>query len=419
MAKEELKKNLASKYQGNIYSEFSSLYCTGPYFFPELTPKLCLTSSFQSHQNNQTTKVTNSSSTPGTFKFDRRSSASSSLVSSFRSKSKVFKLLKSNDSESVSQTDQENVQNNNNGKKNSDDFINNGENNDIDYNDDVYEDDDDSQSGQDEKLHLIVCVHGLDGNSGDLRLVRTYLELALPGAKMDFLMSEHNQENTFDDIEVLTRQLIKEINTHIDTYGIDPFRISFIGHSLGNLIIRSAVSHEDFRKYVDKLYTYLSLSGPHLGTLYNSSGLINMGIWIMQKWKKSGSLLQLSLKDNQELYKTFLYKLSTKPSLEYFKHILLVASPQDRYAPYHSARIEMCKAALKDTTYGNVFKDMVNNILKPIVNNPNITFKRFSAFHTLPGGTSNFIGRAAHIAHIDSELFVEKLILVSVAKYFR
>ena len=34
----------------------------------------------------------------------------------------------------------------------------------------------------------------------------------------------------------------------------------------------------------------------------------------MQKWKNSGSLLQLSLKDHSELKKTFLYKLSTKPS---------------------------------------------------------------------------------------------------------
>jgi hypothetical protein len=38
--------------------------------------------------------------------------------------------------------------------------------------------------------------------------------------------------------------------------------------------------------------------------------------------------------------------------LEYFKNILLLASPQDRYVPFHSARIEVCKAALKDTAYG-------------------------------------------------------------------
>lgn len=31
------------------------------------------------------------------------------------------------------------------------------------------------------------------GNSADLRLVKTYLELGLPGAHIDFLMSERNQ----------------------------------------------------------------------------------------------------------------------------------------------------------------------------------------------------------------------------------
>jgi len=41
--------------------------------------------------------------------------------------------------------------------------------------------------------------------------------------------------------------------------------------------------------------------------------------------------------------------------LEYFKNILLIASPQDRYVPFHSARIEICKAALKDTVYGLFF----------------------------------------------------------------
>lgn len=53
-------------------------------------------------------------------------------------------------------------------------------------------------------IHLIVCVHGLDGNSADLRLVRTYLELGLPGANLEFLMSERNQGDTFSDFETMT-----------------------------------------------------------------------------------------------------------------------------------------------------------------------------------------------------------------------
>ena len=82
----------------------------------------------------------------------------------------------------------------------------------------------------------------------------------------------------------------------------------------------------------------------------------------------------MSLKDHVDPKQTYLYNLSKKPSklkktsfdwdwwiydfyyyflgLEFFKNILLIASPQDRYVPYHSARIEVCKAALKDTAYG-------------------------------------------------------------------
>ena len=105
--------------------------------------------------------------------------------------------------------------------------------------------------------------------------------------------------------------------------------------------------------------------------------------------------------------------------LEYFKNILLIASPQDRYVPYHSARIELCKAALKDTVHGSIYVEMINNLLGPIVRQPSITFVRYNAFHNIQSSTNNFIGRAAHIAILDSELFVEKLVLVSAAKYFK
>ncbi|CAF3479267.1 unnamed protein product [Adineta steineri] len=269
------------------------------------------------------------------------------------------------------------------------------------------------------ETHLIVCLHGLDGNSGDLRLVKTYLNLCLPSEQLDFLMSSSNQSSTFDDIDIMAKQLIEEIDLHIDRYDLKPHRISFIGHSLGNLIIRAAVSHTNFEHYRPILYTFLSLSGPHLGTLFNTSGLVNMGMWLMQKWKKSCSLSQMSFKDHIDPKETYLYKLSKKPCLEFFKNILLVASPQDRYVPFHSSRIEVCKAALKDTVYGSIYLQMINNLLEPILRNPSITFVRYNAFHSIPAGTNNIIGRAAHIAILDSELFVEKLILVSAAKYFK
>ncbi|XP_041358704.1 protein FAM135A-like [Gigantopelta aegis] len=272
----------------------------------------------------------------------------------------------------------------------------------------------------DEGIHLIVCVHGLDGNSADLRLIRTYIEMALPGYKLEFLMSERNQQDTFAEFEIMTNRLVDEIQSFIDIYGLKLARISFVGHSLGNIIIRSALSRPQLAHLLPKMYTFLSLSGPHLGTLYNNSGLVNMGMWFMQKWKKSGSLLQLSLKDHPDPRQSFLYRLSKKKVFEHFKHVLFVGSNQDRYVPYHSSRVEYCKQAQRDTSsMGLVYKEMVENILRPIIQTPTCKLIRYDVFHALPSTANTMIGRAAHIAVLDSEIFIEKFFTVAVLKYLK
>lgn len=68
----------------------------------------------------------------------------------------------------------------------------------------------------------------------------------------------------------------------------------------------------------------------------------------MQKWKKSGSLLQLAMKDSSDVRRSFMFRLSQKSNLQRFKHVLLCGSVKDRYVPLHSARIELCKAADRD-----------------------------------------------------------------------
>ncbi|KAL6473801.1 hypothetical protein MHYP_G00173620 [Metynnis hypsauchen] len=268
-------------------------------------------------------------------------------------------------------------------------------------------------------IHLVVCVHGLDGNSADLRLVKTFIELGLTGSRLDFLMSERNQTDTFADFDTMTDRLLDEIIQHIQLYNLTVGRISFIGHSLGNVIIRSVLTRPRFRCYLSKLHTFLSLSGPHLGTLFNSSTLVSTGLWLMQKLKKSGSLLQLTFRDHPDPRQTFLYTLSQKPGLQFFRNVVLVASPQDRYVPFHSARIEMCRTALRDRTTGPVYTEMINNLLQPLLDAPNCRLIRQNVFHALPNTANTLIGRAAHIAVLDSELFLEKFLLVTGLNYFK
>ncbi|CAH8493803.1 unnamed protein product [Dicrocoelium dendriticum] len=269
-------------------------------------------------------------------------------------------------------------------------------------------------------VHLVICVHGLDGNSSDLRLVRVYLQLALPDCQLEFLMSECNQQDTFAGFDTMRDNLVDEIIAFIDDLEEPPLRISFIGHSMGCVLVRAALLSPRFHPYVSKLHTFLSLSGPHLGTVYNSSGLVNMGMWVMQKWKKSESLAQLRLRDCPDLRNTYMYRLSASEGLDLFRYVLLVSSPQDRYVPYHSTRIELCKAAVRDSSsLGIVYMEMVTNLLQRLIKSPRTTVVRYDIHYYQGTSANNLIGRAAHIAVLDSETFLEKFICVSAAKYFR
>lgn len=73
-------------------------------------------------------------------------------------------------------------------------------------------------------------------------------------------------------------RLVAEILNHFKSNGSSPSRISFVAHSLGTIVVRTALSRPQLGFIIPRLHTYLSLSGPHLGILFNNSGLVNMGM---------------------------------------------------------------------------------------------------------------------------------------------
>ena len=62
---------------------------------------------------------------------------------------------------------------------------------------------------------------------------------------------------------------------------------------------------------------------------------------------------------------------------------------------------------------------MVRNIMNPVINSTDTTLVRYDIHHALPNTANSLIGRAAHIAVLDSELFIEKFLVVTGLKYFR
>ncbi|KAL6543305.1 hypothetical protein OROHE_010825 [Orobanche hederae] len=284
------------------------------------------------------------------------------------------------------------------------------------------------QSGR--VLKIVVFVHGFQGHHLDLRLIRNQWLLIDP--KVEFLMSEANEEKTSGDFREMGQRLAQEVVSFIKkkmdkasrSGVLTTIKLSFVGHSIGNIILRTALTDNIMEPYLRYLHTYLSVSGPHLGYLYSSNSLFNGGLWLLKKLKGTPCIHQLTFTDDPDLQNTFLYNLCKQKTLEHFKNIILFSSPQDGYVPYHSARIEMCPASSGDySKKGKAFLEMLNDCLDQI-RAPSSEHRLFMRCDvnfdiSLQGRNLNtIIGRAAHIEFLESDIFA-KFIMWSFPDLFR
>ncbi|KAG8388639.1 hypothetical protein BUALT_Bualt02G0146300 [Buddleja alternifolia] len=268
------------------------------------------------------------------------------------------------------------------------------------------------------------------GHHLDLRLVRNQWLLLDP--KTEFLMSQANEEKTSGDFREMGQRLAQEVVSFVKkkmdkasrSGVLRTIKLSFVGHSIGNIILRTALADSVMEPYLRYLHTYLSVSGPHLGYLYSSNSLFNGGLWLLKKLKGTQCIHQLTFTDDPDLQNTFLYKLCKQKTLDNFKNIVLFSSPQDGYVPYHSARIEMCPASSGDNSKkGKVFLEMLNDCMDQIraPSSEHRVFMRCDVNFdiSLQGRNLNtIIGRAAHIEFLESDIFA-KFIMWSFPELFR
>ena len=172
--------------------------------------------------------------------------------------------------------------------------------------------------------HLLVLVHGFQGTHHDMRFLRNQILLQCPNAQI--MISSSNEDHTEECIFEMGQRLANEVRQYINSFCMTSYlgKISFIGHSIGGLIIRAALPH--LADFSSKFFTYLSFGSPHLGYNYSKSRLITAGVWFLQKWSQSKSLSQLAMNDNVKIEDTCLYTLSTMPGFDWFKNIVFVCS---------------------------------------------------------------------------------------------
>ncbi|KAL6870917.1 hypothetical protein ACP4OV_014765 [Aristida adscensionis] len=279
-------------------------------------------------------------------------------------------------------------------------------------------------------LRAVIFVHGFQGHHLDLRLIRNQWLLLDPGAEC--LLSQINEDRTSGDFKEMGRRLANEVvaflkrklDKHSRNGGCKEMKLSFVGHSIGNIILRSALSEPKFEPFLKNLNTYMSISGPHLGYWYSSNSLFNSGLWIMKRLKGMQCMHQLTFSDESDPQNTFFYKLCKLKTLENFKNIILVSSPQDGYVPYHSARIDLCHASSSDNSKrGQVFTEMLNNCLDQI-RAPTSEMRVFMRCDvnfdqsTQGRNLNTMIGRAAHIEFLENDIYA-RFIMWSFPDFFR
>jgi pimeloyl-ACP methyl ester carboxylesterase len=254
-------------------------------------------------------------------------------------------------------------------------------------------------------VHLFVFVHGFQGSSFDMRLMKNNLALLYPEAV--FLCSTCNEDNTEGDIEEMGTPLAQEVVNYICDWCPNSAlgRLSFVSHSMGGLIARAALPL--LREYSSKMFTFLSFSSPHLGILQDEISLFNTGFWFLKTWRKSQSLQQFAMSDHSDPRQTFLHRLSKAQGLESFQHIVLISCLDDRYGPYQSTRAEICDG-WESQPDKEVYCEMVKNIWRGV--KPERVLRLDTNFVILEKNLDSFIGRSAHIQFLESQPVMRMII---------
>ena len=272
--------------------------------------------------------------------------------------------------------------------------------------------------------------HGWYASSFDMRLLRAYALLLFPGAIV--LSPQSNEDNSGGSMGPMGQRLAHEVHNFIkhrcpDLSDADPSigRLSFVGHSAGSMIVRTALASPVLKPYLPKLHAFVSLSSSHCGNMFVPSTLISGGMWALQHLHQSQFMDELQLLDAPSPKDAFMHKLSKQPGFERFRFVVLVGSLQDSYVPLHTAQATIPRPAEIDKKGGgDAYRQMATNLLSPVMQQSASQSKRTTVvrltldYRFAQTNLDTVIGRAAHLAYIDSSAAV-LLILFSLYNVLR
>lgn len=83
------------------------------------------------------------------------------------------------------------------------------------------------------------------------------------------------------------------------------------------------------------------------------------------------------------------------PGLDWFQQIIFCCSYQDKYVPFDSARIQICKQQGPDSKQNQIISKMARNILDNV--KVQMVYRLEVNFNIIDKNMDSLIGRTAHI----------------------
>ncbi|GIQ81409.1 hypothetical protein KIPB_002362, partial [Kipferlia bialata] len=266
-------------------------------------------------------------------------------------------------------------------------------------------------------IHLTVFVHGFRGSSGDVRLLRDMLVLQRltrksGHSKYEHIISTCNEEYTTHSILELGQRLAEEIHAGCDMTAVE--RVDFVGHSLGGVIIRSALETELLAPLLPRLGHLLTFNAPHAGTVSGPNAIVSSALSVMRaaSMAKETSLRDLNLMVSKQQEEPYLLTLAGARSLRMFRRIILVTAVGDGFVSPLTALarpIDPGSPAKKVAVQHTVSETMRHNM-------PNVTEVVLSYGLKMTADASILdekLGRTAHIRALNDLSVIEMVLSVT------
>ena len=256
---------------------------------------------------------------------------------------------------------------------------------------------------QDDNIKIIFLLHGLGGSALNMFNIRSYLEYSFPGTII--FNSVVNEKQLHESIAISATRFAQEVIEYLSQFPINSkMRISFVGHSLGGLIVRAALPH--LKQFGPNFYTFMTLGTPHLGA-DSVNFLVNAGMNFMGYFKGYQSVLEISLLDQNNL----LLNLSKIEEISFFKNVIFVANYEDGYVRPESAKILNKFNSKNNNLSANMSRDIYSNIKATNICKVGVLIP------DLAKGIDRFIGRQPHVEFLEN-ILVQRVVFSELKFFF-